>query len=70
MNLGFNADFQVESFLRHQGYAFVERFEMQIEILYITRAMDYFDLSKQFKGGLVEAFKKSENKIFGNVFLV
>ena len=56
----FNADFQVESYLRHQGYAFVERFDAN-SILYITRAMDYFDLSKQFDGGLVEAFKKSKN---------
>ena len=45
----FNADFQVESYLRHQGFAFVKDL-MQI-LLYITRAMDYFDLSKQFKGG-------------------
>ena len=57
----FNADFQVESYLRHQGYAFVERFDAN-SILYITRAMDYFDLSKQFKGGLVEAFKNQKTK--------
>jgi homoserine O-acetyltransferase len=57
----FNADFQVESYLRHQGYTFVERFDAN-SILYITRAMDYFDLSKQFKGGLVEAFKKQNTK--------
>ena len=57
----FNADFQVESYLRHQGNAFVERFDAN-SILYITRAMDYFDLSKQFKGGLVEAFKKQKTK--------
>ena len=57
----FNADFQVESYLRHQGYAFVERFDAN-SILYITRAMDYFDLSKQYKGGLVEAFKNQNTK--------
>ena len=57
----FNADFQVESYLRHQGNTFVERFDAN-SILYITRAMDYFDLSKQFKGGLVEAFKKQKTK--------
>ena len=57
----FNADFQVESYLRHQGNAFVERFDAN-SILYITRAMDYFDLSKQFKGGLVEAFKNQKTK--------
>ena len=57
----FNADFQVESYLRHQGNTFVERFDAN-SILYITRAMDYFDLSKQFKEGLVEAFKKQKTK--------
>ena len=57
----FNADFQVESYLRHQGYAFVERFDAN-SVLYISRAMDYFDLSKQFKGGLVEAFKTQKTK--------
>jgi homoserine O-acetyltransferase len=57
----FNADFQVESYLRHQGNTFVERFDAN-SILYITRAMDYFDLSKQFKGGLVEAFKMQKTK--------
>ena len=57
----FNADFQVESYLRHQGYAFVERFDAN-SVLYITRAMDYFDLSKQFKGGMVEAFKNQKTK--------
>ena len=57
----FNADFQVESYLRHQGNSFVERFDAN-SVLYITRAMDYFDLSKQFKGGLVEVFKNQKTK--------
>jgi homoserine O-acetyltransferase len=57
----FNADFQVESYLRHQGYAFVERFDAN-SILYITRAMDYFDLSKQHKKGLVGVFQDQKIK--------
>ena len=57
----FNADFQVESYLRHQGYSFVERFDAN-SYLYITRAMDYFDLSKQYKNGLTEAFRGQKTK--------
>ena len=57
----FNADFQVESYLRHQGNSFVERFDAN-SILYITSAIDYFDLTKQFKGGLVEAFSNQKTK--------
>jgi len=57
----FNADFQVESYLRHQGYSFVERFDAN-SYLYITRAMDYFDLSKQYKNGLIEAFQNQKTK--------
>lgn len=57
----FNADFQVESYLRHQGYSFVDRFDAN-SYLYITRAMDYFDLSKQFKNGLTDAFRGQKTK--------
>ncbi len=60
LSFEFGAEFQVESYLQHQGRAFIERFDAN-SFLYITKAADYFDLARDHgKGSLVKAFSKAK----------
>jgi len=56
----FNSEFEVETYLDYQGQIFVERFDAN-SYLYITKAMDYFDLKKEY-GSLEKAFANIESR--------
>ena len=60
-SFSFSADFQVESYLRHQGSSFVDRFDAN-SYLYITRAMDYFDLAAEHGDLLANAFRGTKTR--------
>jgi homoserine O-acetyltransferase len=58
---GFDADFEVESYLRHQGATFTSRFDAN-SYLYITKAMSYFDLTEDHGGRLADVFAGTQSR--------
>jgi homoserine O-acetyltransferase len=59
-NFDFSSEFSVETYLNYQGQSFVERFDAN-SYLYITKAMDYFDLERDY-GSLANAFAKAQSR--------
>ena len=56
LNFGYDAEFEVESYLRYQGDVFSENFDANTYLL-MTKLLDYFDPADKCNGNLVEAFK-------------
>ncbi len=59
LNFNFDVEFQVESYLRHQGSAFVERFDANTYLL-MTKTLDYFDPANEFGDRLDETFRAAK----------
>jgi homoserine O-acetyltransferase len=57
LTFDFDINFQVESYLRHQGTAFVDRFDANSYLL-MTKLLDYFDPAAEFGGDLVAALRR------------
>jgi homoserine O-acetyltransferase len=63
LSFGFDVDFQVESYLRYQGRAFVERFDANTYLL-MTKALDYFDPARDYDDNLVTALERASARFF------
>jgi homoserine O-acetyltransferase len=58
-NFNYDVEFEVESYLRHQGQSFVERFDANTYLL-MTKALDYFDPARDHGDDLAAAFRNAE----------
>lgn len=68
-SFNFDPEFQVESYLHHQGMSFVERFDAN-SYLYTTKAINYFDLESDFGGNLSDAFVGFAKNKNGKFYLI
>jgi homoserine O-acetyltransferase len=60
-NYNFDVEFEVESYLRHQGQSFVDRFDANTYLL-MTKALDYFDPARDHGDDLAAAFRQARAK--------
>lgn len=56
VNFGFGVEFEIESYLRHQGESFVGRFDANTYLL-MTKSLDYFDPAQAHDGDLTTALR-------------
>ena len=62
-SFNFEVEFEVESYLRHQGQVFVDRFDANTYLI-MTKALDYFDPAREFNDDLAAAFRQTQAKFF------
>lgn len=68
-NFNYDVEFEVESYLRHQGNSFVDRFDANTYLL-MTKALDYFDPAREFGDDLTAAFRRAQAKFLVIAFSV
>jgi homoserine O-acetyltransferase len=66
-NFNYDVEFEVESYLRHQGQSFVDRFDANTYLL-MTKALDYFDPARDYGDDLVAALSRARARFLTIAF--